>query len=281
MRHWIKVATAALILTLQVLLLARTYEVWDPEGTEEDLIDRETQQDTGAEGNLESEGLSMQDHIKMILDTFRGKPFQTETDYDRIINLQYFKKQKWYLPKEWNATTRESIFGCATCSCAVVGGSIKLRGSKSGTAIDNHDIVIRMNKHPFGGKFAADVGSSCSINVSWMKDNSKNGCNVRAYSHYIDGFMDYANTKAHAFFINRRLFDNVEELIPCERASTGMLTTFMAESLCDRIDYYGFDHFQCKGNNAHYYPSRDNCRTDTHNGLIERDVLTIIQESKL
>jgi hypothetical protein len=50
-------------------------------------------------------------------------------------------------------------------SCAIVGSSGSLTGSRLGTQIDAHDVVMRFNLAPAGGAWGADVGNRTTVRV--------------------------------------------------------------------------------------------------------------------
>jgi hypothetical protein len=54
----------------------------------------------------------------------------------------------------------------AFSTCAVVGSSGGLKGSRQGELIDAHDAVVRFNTAPTGGQYAADVGNRTSLWVA-------------------------------------------------------------------------------------------------------------------
>ena len=93
---------------------------------------------------------------------------------------------------ELDADAKPSVFR----TCAIVGNSGTILGTRSGAAIDANEIVIRINYAPTKG-YEADVGSKTSYDLL----NKENTMKLATGEHrwrWMQGKQDAASTSAHA-----------------------------------------------------------------------------------
>ncbi|XP_028379415.1 CMP-N-acetylneuraminate-beta-galactosamide-alpha-2,3-sialyltransferase 2-like [Phyllostomus discolor] len=76
-----------------------------------------------------------------------------------------FEKQKQQ-PIKTSPSPSLGHRGSSCLTCAVVGNSRLLRGSGLGSAINQHDVVLRMNQAPVQG-FEADVGNVTTVRIMY------------------------------------------------------------------------------------------------------------------
>lgn len=224
--------------------------------------------------------------LEQVLTHFRMRPFQTLKDHDSMLNVATASSETHRLLSEFTHETRKNIFGCSWCTCAVVGASPIVTGKAQGPEIDSKDIVIRFNHHKYGGQLTEDLGAKCTMDMSWTPDAKTNNCDLRLYSHFLDGFnwSKLHATDSYVYLVNRGLFDAVEDLTGKHRASSGALGIILASVLCDDIDIYGFDFFACARpggeGKAMYYKGAGGggCVASAHNGTLEEGLVSQLRE---
>ncbi|KAM3597116.1 uncharacterized protein V6R79_026317 [Siganus canaliculatus] len=184
-------------------------------------------------------------------------------------------------------------------SCAVVGNSGNLKGSKYGKIIDYNDFVIRMNNSPTKG-FEEDVGSRTThrtlypesavdldndtslvlipfktLDLQWMVSALTTGTIRQTYRPvraHIKANKDKVLIYSPAFF--KYVYDSWLE----GRGgypSTGFLTLFFALHICDEVNVFGFGTDQ-NGNWHHYWENnlKGGFRlTGLHSGSYEYHVI--------
>ncbi|MCA9840595.1 MAG: glycosyltransferase family 29 protein [Cyanobacteria bacterium HKST-UBA03] len=150
----------------------------------------------------------------------------------------------------------------AHASCAVVGSSGNLLSSGYGPQIDAHSVVFRINEAPTRG-YTADVGQKTTVRVAWVGAVHKLAAGpgqdlvlTGVLPEYASVLLDYASLfatygsvhKVHEHYIQRvRRYTRA-------KTSTGLLAVFMATTLCDRVDVYGFGQ-RAPGQWDHYFDS--------------------------
>jgi hypothetical protein len=153
---------------------------------------------------------------------------------------------------------REPIFPSAghDTSCAVVGASRNLLGSRYGPLIDAHDVVFRVNRAPTED-FVADVGERTTHHVAWPTDLGENQADREN-----DLGWDPAKVRVvHPEFV-RYLHQNWMEArggFP----STGFIALMIAVHVCDEVDVFGFGA-DAEGRWDRYYEDDPAEPTDLH-----------------
>ena len=162
-------------------------------------------------------------------------------------------------------------------SCALVGNSGMLRGSRHGPLIDGHEVVIRMNFAPAVGRHAADVGRRTTIRLlthfPWRAIRSGNYPSLKAAQHLILWCQNVwlgvcqrdvldppvsrrrraANHTAiatSASMLNPVLIDRLLQLyaygthynrrVNPRAPSTGLIGLAVALSACEQVSVFGF-----------------------------------------
>eukprot|EP00899_Mesostigma_viride_P011417 jgi/Mesvir1/20276/Mv13509-RA.1 len=189
------------------------------------------------------------------------------------------------------STRAKELFGelSSSCkdTCAVVGGSSRLRGAGHGPEIDRADLVIRINSAPVRG-YDADVGARTSLRVVFpaslvmlrRKVHSKNiqivetepdlyllRCDMvrckRVLSHMPLSIPPELRVRHKALpqhemmeAVNRTVLLNLHAFYPllhavsARKASSGALSIMLALMLCRRVSLYGFGN---GSNNTYTY----------------------------
>uniref|UniRef100_A0A3Q3E8A1 CMP-N-acetylneuraminate-beta-galactosamide-alpha-2,3-sialyltransferase 1 n=1 Tax=Hippocampus comes TaxID=109280 RepID=A0A3Q3E8A1_HIPCM len=194
---------------------------------------------------------------------------------------------------------RRSPDRCRTC--AVVGNSGNLKGSRYGPLIDQHSIVIRMNRGHTKG-YESDVGTKTTHHVMYPEsaihlDNSTRlvffpfkindllwfltwGCashskkpsysDLRQVMIINPGFMKYA----HEMWLKKR----------GRYPSTGFMTVVLSLQICDEVglSIFGFGADR-DGNWSHYFEILRNkkLRTGPHPGAQEYDVIRELNQKQI
>ncbi|XP_072324349.1 CMP-N-acetylneuraminate-beta-galactosamide-alpha-2,3-sialyltransferase 1-like [Scyliorhinus torazame] len=184
-------------------------------------------------------------------------------------------------------------------TCAVVGNSGNLKGSKSGPSIDASNLVMRMNRAQTTG-YEADVGTKTThhfmypesaknlasnvslvlipfkvLDIKWLISAFTTGQITRTY---VPVLRKINATKDKVLVYNPHFLKYVHENWN-ERhgryCSTGMLVVAFALHVCDEVNVYGFgaDSF---GNWHHYWEKNAGAgafrRTGVHNADFEANV---------
>jgi hypothetical protein len=177
---------------------------------------------------------------------------------------------------------REPIFPSAghDTSCAVVGASRNLLGSRYGPLIDAHDVVFRVNR-AHTEDFVADVGERTTHHVAWPTDLGENQADRRAFLLFnpmtldtpslfdrmlslVENDLGWDPAKVrvvHPEFV-RYLHQNWMEArggFP----STGFIALMIAVHVCDEVDVFGFGA-DAEGRWDRYYEDDPAEPTDLH-----------------
>ncbi|XP_074470134.1 CMP-N-acetylneuraminate-beta-galactosamide-alpha-2,3-sialyltransferase 1-like [Sebastes fasciatus] len=190
-------------------------------------------------------------------------------------------------------------------TCAVVGNSGNLNGSRYGPLIDFHDVVIRINRGRIKG-YEKDVGTRTTHRV--MYPNSATNLDNTTYlllfpfkindlQWLLKSFAPREKKAADSGFIANK--DLVVILSPAfmkyvhyvwlkrkgSYPSTGFMTLILSMHMCDEISVFGFgaDRY---GNWNHYYEilknMRKNWKTGNHNGNHEYKIISkLYQQQKI
>ncbi|XP_026016692.1 CMP-N-acetylneuraminate-beta-galactosamide-alpha-2,3-sialyltransferase 1-like [Astatotilapia calliptera] len=184
--------------------------------------------------------------------------------------------------------TRSSPDLCRTC--AVVGNSGNLNGSRYGPLIDFHDIVIRINLGPTKG-FERDVGNKTTYHVMYPRSFKKldNTTHLVFFPFKISDLLwlirsftqrqketakSGVKTNTNLVMILSPAFMKYVHYVWLEKhgryPSTGFLTLVLSLYLCDEVNVFGFGADK-KGNWNHYYEEIKNkrLRTGHHPGKLE------------
>ncbi|KAM9340294.1 CMP-N-acetylneuraminate-beta-galactosamide-alpha-2,3-sialyltransferase 1-like [Symphorus nematophorus] len=185
-----------------------------------------------------------------------------------------------------------SLARCRTC--AVVGNSVRLRGSHHGPLIDFHDSIIRINSGPTKG-YEADVGTRTTHRVMYPEsavdlDNSTHLVLVPFKMQDLNWLLEafttgfsgksYAPIKSHikankdlVMVVNPAFMRYVHD-IWLERKgsypSTGFMALVLALHICDEVHVFGYGADD-DGNWSHYWEKlKDkNLKTGLHPGTHE------------
>ncbi len=148
-------------------------------------------------------------------------------------------------------------------TCAIVGNSGNLRGSRYGSAIDAHDVVLRMNDAVVKG-YEADVGAKTTIvmtNAHKMPAIVGEKIHLVIYCDQIPetlNTIDKVITRADVTLkfkslnvLDNRFFSSLYKYTG-KKPSTGMAAVFLGLNFCESVDLYGFGK-DSKGEWDHYY----------------------------
>ncbi len=184
-------------------------------------------------------------------------------------------------------STRTPVFpGPRTgTTCAVVGASRNLLGARQGVLIDDHDVVIRVNRAPTA-EFAVDVGTKTTHHVMWPTNLGEDQADRRA-------FLLVNPMTLHTPHLFDRILSLVENDLGWETRrvriihpgfvmylhqnwmgarggfpSTGFIALMMAVHLCDEVDVFGFGA-DAQGRWDRYYEDDPAVPTDLHPAAFE------------
>ncbi|XP_051728669.1 CMP-N-acetylneuraminate-beta-galactosamide-alpha-2,3-sialyltransferase 1-like isoform X4 [Ctenopharyngodon idella] len=182
-------------------------------------------------------------------------------------------------------------------TCAVVGNSGNLKGSRYGHRIDLHDFVIRINMGPTKS-YEKDVGSKTThrfiypesavdvenstylvlspfkiLDMEWLISAFTTKNITRTYKTVRPSI----NANRHKVMILHPAFIKyVHEIWLLKRGkypSTGFLAIIFALHICDQVSTFGFGADQY-GNWYHYFEKTSrNLRTGAHSGSFEFDTM--------
>ncbi|XP_078071935.1 CMP-N-acetylneuraminate-beta-galactosamide-alpha-2,3-sialyltransferase 1-like [Mustelus asterias] len=184
-------------------------------------------------------------------------------------------------------------------TCAVVGNSGNLKGSKYGPSIDANDLIMRMNRAQTSG-YEADVGTKTThhfmypesaqnlpsnvslvlipfkvLDMKWLISAFTTGQITRTYApvlRKINANKDKVLIYSPHFF--KYVHDNWNEH-QGRYCSTGMLVIAFALHVCDEVSVYGFGA-DSLGNWHHYWEKNGGAGafkgTGVHNGNFEANV---------
>lgn len=163
--------------------------------------------------------------------------------------------------------------------CALVGNSGALMGARFGTAIDSHDVVVRVNHASVGGSLAEQIGSRTTyrvLNIMWTRRYGQGRLKCVPYQNLCvkgGAFRDNAtiistrSPPAACKMLNNRaevlcqavpvmhrarlMFYNYWDRLKCTHLgkltekgnrvlSTGFAAWFMFMPLCKEVTLYGF-----------------------------------------
>jgi len=203
-------------------------------------------------------------------------------DHKELLEFLFRK-----FPKE--KTGVDPFAGARTC--AIVGNSGNLTGSRQGAEIDAHDAILRMNEAPTAG-YETDVGSRTTIVLT---NANKMPTIVSGDVHFItycDQIPETLNT-INKFLSRKTLFgfksinvlDNAFffSLKPYSKSkpSTGLAAVAMALAGCEEVDLYGFGK-DARGEWDHYFPSEKwNPGNAFHSVSNEEEFLASLERKKL
>ncbi|XP_030068283.1 CMP-N-acetylneuraminate-beta-galactosamide-alpha-2,3-sialyltransferase 2-like [Microcaecilia unicolor] len=194
-------------------------------------------------------------------------------------------------------------------SCAVVGNSGNLKGSKHGQTIDSHDFVLRMNGAKTAG-FEEDVGSRTThhfmypestvnlqpgihlilipfklLDLKWITSALSTG-DLRFTYMKVKTFIQADKDKVLVF--NPSFFKYIHDNWTSHHGkypSTGMLALFFAIHVCDEVSVFGYGA-DSSGRWHHYWEKNRFAsafrRTGVHNADFELSLLKRLdQEGKV
>ncbi|XP_070777628.1 CMP-N-acetylneuraminate-beta-galactosamide-alpha-2,3-sialyltransferase 2-like [Enoplosus armatus] len=178
-------------------------------------------------------------------------------------------------------------------TCAVVGNSGNLKGSRYGPLIDFHDIVIRMNRGRTKG-YEADVGTKTTHHVMYPESAT----NLDSTTHLVlfafkikdlewllKAFSPGENGAVKSkianpdlvMILNPAFFKYVQEMWLGNKGwypSTGFLTLALSMQMCDEVNVFGFGADR-DGNWNHYFEvlRHKNLKTGHHAGAKEYGII--------
>ncbi|XP_042362500.1 CMP-N-acetylneuraminate-beta-galactosamide-alpha-2,3-sialyltransferase 1-like [Plectropomus leopardus] len=186
-------------------------------------------------------------------------------------------------------------------TCAVVGNSGNLKGSRYGPLIDYHDIVIRMNHGRTKG-YEADAGTRTTHHVMYPESaiTLDNTTHLVLFPFKMSDFLwllkkfdtgknSAGNSKRIAnkdlvMILNPAFMKYVHEIWLEKKGkypSTGFLTVALSLQICDEVRVFGFGA-DSEGNWSHYFEvlKLKMLRTGPHAGGHEYEVIQQLQEKK-
>uniref|UniRef100_A0A4W5QFB2 CMP-N-acetylneuraminate-beta-galactosamide-alpha-2,3-sialyltransferase 1 n=1 Tax=Hucho hucho TaxID=62062 RepID=A0A4W5QFB2_9TELE len=173
-------------------------------------------------------------------------------------------------------------------TCAVVGNSGNLKGSRYGPLIDSSDVIIRMNMAPTSG-FEEDVGSRTTHHVMYPEsakdlDNTTTSLLLIPFKtldlQWITSALTTGSIKQTYIPVRSRIKANKNRVLIYSPTffkyvydtwleshgrypSTGFLSIMFAVHICDKVSVYGFGRDQY-GNWHHYWED------DNHGGAFRK-----------
>uniref|UniRef100_A0A3Q0RTP3 ST3 beta-galactoside alpha-2,3-sialyltransferase 1 n=1 Tax=Amphilophus citrinellus TaxID=61819 RepID=A0A3Q0RTP3_AMPCI len=163
-------------------------------------------------------------------------------------------------------------------SCAVVGNSGNLKGSRYGALIDFHDIVIRINYGRTKG-YETDVGAKTTHRVMYPESATKldNTTHLLFFPFKTHDFQ-WLYKSFHCLFIAEI---NVFRLKKGYYPSTGFLTVVLSFLMCDEVNIFGFGA-DSEGNWSHYFGILRNkqIKTGAHPGQYEYEMIEKLHKRK-
>uniref|UniRef100_A0A3Q2Z5U2 CMP-N-acetylneuraminate-beta-galactosamide-alpha-2,3-sialyltransferase 1-like n=1 Tax=Hippocampus comes TaxID=109280 RepID=A0A3Q2Z5U2_HIPCM len=193
---------------------------------------------------------------------------------------------------------RRSPDRCRTC--AVVGNSGNLKGSRYGPLIDQHSIVIRMNRGHTKG-YESDVGTKTTHHVMYPEsaihlDNSTRlvffPFKINDLLWLLKNFRTCASSRTlsdlrQVMIINPGFMKYAHEMWLKKRGrypSTGFMTVVLSLQICDEVglSIFGFGADR-DGNWSHYFEILRNkkLRTGPHPGAQEYDVIRELNQKQI
>jgi len=195
-------------------------------------------------------------------------------------------------------------------TCAVVGNSGVSLLHASGSEIDSHDAVFRMNLAPVRG-FEEHVGSRTTFQIvnspniremltgslQWRtNDNSTRLVMFETATRFARQHLAAALLEEHgdrALLLNpsfsnqcHRVWMTLKESLEAETGSSfhrkpmsGFFATFMALQVCDHVDLYGFDAYTSSGTkNLYHYFDHVQGFTDVHSFDLAMHIFNKVSE---
>uniref|UniRef100_A0A8C6TC94 CMP-N-acetylneuraminate-beta-galactosamide-alpha-2,3-sialyltransferase 1 n=1 Tax=Neogobius melanostomus TaxID=47308 RepID=A0A8C6TC94_9GOBI len=183
-------------------------------------------------------------------------------------------------------------------TCAVVGNSGNLKGSKYGSQIDAHDIVIRMNKAMTTG-YEEDVGTKTThrvmypesaidldnnthlvlfpfkiLDLQWITDALTTGFRGQSYATVIPKIKANKNLVMVVNPVFMKYVHTSWLFSKGKYPSTGFMTLVLAMHICDELKIFGFGADK-NGNWNHYWEELKNetLKTGVHPGRREYDLI--------
>ncbi|XP_041639562.1 CMP-N-acetylneuraminate-beta-galactosamide-alpha-2,3-sialyltransferase 2-like [Cheilinus undulatus] len=191
--------------------------------------------------------------------------------------------------------------GCCK-TCAVVGNSINLKGSRYGPLINLHDVVMRINYAPTKG-WEADVGSKTTHRIMYPESSTHldNKTRLVMFPFKLEDLLWLPKTLTTGYFVrykpklranktlamvvNPAFMKYVHETWLEKKGyypSTGFLTLMMAVHICDEIHVFGFgaDKF---GDWKHYWDiGRYHLKkTGGHHGVFEYEIIQKLTQHRI
>uniref|UniRef100_A0A3B4WNS0 CMP-N-acetylneuraminate-beta-galactosamide-alpha-2,3-sialyltransferase 1-like n=1 Tax=Seriola lalandi dorsalis TaxID=1841481 RepID=A0A3B4WNS0_SERLL len=191
-------------------------------------------------------------------------------------------------------------------TCAVVGNSGNLNGSRYGPLIDFHDVIIRMNTGRTKG-YEADVGKRTTHHVMYPEsavdlDNTTHLVLVpfkiqdlewliKAFTTGFSG-ASYMPVKSHikankdlVMVVNPAFMRYVHDTWLEKKGrypSTGFMALVLALHICDEVSVFGYGADK-DGNWSHYFEILKNkhLRTGPHAGTHEYDVIQQLHKNQI
>ncbi|KAM9375546.1 CMP-N-acetylneuraminate-beta-galactosamide-alpha-2,3-sialyltransferase 1-like [Pholidichthys leucotaenia] len=190
-------------------------------------------------------------------------------------------------------------------TCAVVGNSYTLKGSRYGPLIDVNDVVIRINRALVKG-YEDDVGSRTThrvmypesagnldntthlvffpfkiLDIEWVIKAFTTGFYGRSYAPVISKIKANKNL---VMVVNPAFVRYVHERWLKKKGqypSTGFMTLVLALHICKEVHVFGF-RADSDGNWSHYWEELRNKRlkTGVHHGTYEYNVIRMLAEKQ-
>ncbi|CAJ1083605.1 CMP-N-acetylneuraminate-beta-galactosamide-alpha-2%2C3-sialyltransferase 1-like [Xyrichtys novacula] len=189
-----------------------------------------------------------------------------------------------------------SSYRCRTC--AVVGNSGNLKGSRYGPLIDFQDVVIRMNTGRTKG-YEADVGNKTTHHIMYPESGMdlENNTHLVLFPFKIQDLLWVTKALTTGFTgtsympVKSKIKANKQLVMVISPAfikyvhetwlqkkgrypSTGFMALVMALHICDEVDVFGFGADR-RGNWYHYFERlrSQKLRTGNHPGIHEYEIL--------
>uniref|UniRef100_A0A3B4WTL0 CMP-N-acetylneuraminate-beta-galactosamide-alpha-2,3-sialyltransferase 1-like n=1 Tax=Seriola lalandi dorsalis TaxID=1841481 RepID=A0A3B4WTL0_SERLL len=168
-------------------------------------------------------------------------------------------------------------------TCAVVGNSGNLNGSRYGPLIDFHDVIIRINSGRTKG-YEADVGKRTTHHVMYPEsavdlDNTTHLVLVPfkiqdlewLIKAFTTGFKANSDVYVHDTWLEKK----------GRYPSTGFMALVLALHICDEVSVFGYGADK-DGNWSHYWEKlkKLKLKTGVHPGSHEYDIIKQLAENQ-
>ncbi|XP_014879761.1 CMP-N-acetylneuraminate-beta-galactosamide-alpha-2,3-sialyltransferase 1-like isoform X1 [Poecilia latipinna] len=271
MRVQFKMLIAPLAVTTIGMFLTASYSGW---------IELKMPSSCRCEKCFSEEDVFLNQHLNRSIEPFLSATTKlTEDEYDWWRHLQssthnfsYFEATLDKLFKIISPTPvleKPKTEGCRTC--AVVGNSVNLKGSRYGPLIDFQDIVIRINYGPTKG-FEEDVGSRTTHRVMYPESGSilDNSTHLVMFIFKIEDLewllrsfptgtsgkpVKPRANKDLVMVLNPAFMKYVHQKWLGKKGrypSTGFMTLISALHICDEVHVFGFGA-DSNGSWSHYW----------------------------